>query len=69
MADMVINSDLNSGRADAFVSPSDFDEFKDYQFSVDDLDEFTGFKFKIVISGTNEAFPPRFKDFRAIALA
>ena len=44
----------NSGRPDAFVSPSEDDEFKEYQFSVDDLDEFTGFKFKIVMSGTNE---------------
>ena len=65
----VIDPAKNSGRPDAFVSPSDFDEFKEYQFSIDDLDEFTGFKFKIVMSGTNEAFPPRFKDFRAIALA
>ena len=45
------------------------DEFKEYQFSVDDLDEFTGFKIKIVCSGTNEALAPRFKDFRTIALA
>ena len=45
------------------------DEFKEYQFSADDLDEFTGFKIKIVSSGTNEALSPRFKDFRALALA
>ena len=38
-----------------------------YEF--DDLEEFTGFKIKIVCSGTNEAFAPRFKDFRTIALA
>ncbi len=30
---------------------------------------FIGFKIKIVMSGTNEAYAPRFKDFRAIALA
>ena len=45
------------------------DQFKEYQFSVDDLDEFTGFKIKIVSSGTNEALAPRFKDFRTLALA
>ena len=67
--DRVIDLSKNSGRPDAFVSPSEIDEFKEYQFSVDDLDEFTGFKFKIVMSGTNEAFPPRLKDIRAIALA
>ena len=67
--DKVIDSAKNSGRPDAFVSGSDEDEFKEYQFSIDDLDEFTGFKFKVVMSGTNEALAPRFKDFRVIALA
>ena len=66
---LLIDSSKNSGRADAFVPGSNFDEFREYQFSVDDLDEFTGFKVKIVCSGTNEAFAPRFKDFRALALA
>ena len=67
--DQVIDPSKNNGRPDAFVSPSNVDEFKEYQFSVDDLDEFTGFRFKIVASGTNEALAPRFKDFRALALA
>ena len=67
--DKVIDLAKNSGKPDAFVSPSELDEFKEYQFTVDNLDEFTGFKFKIVMSGTNEAFPPRLKDIRAIALA
>ena len=65
----VIDPAKNSGKPDAFVSPSNADQFKEYQFSVDDLDEFTGFKIKIVSSGTNEALAPRFKDFRALALA
>jgi len=67
--DKIIDPSKNSGRPDAFVSPSDVDQFKEYQFSVDDLDEFTGFKFKIVMSGTNEAKAPSFKDLRTIALA
>ena len=67
--DQVIDPSKNSGRPDAFVSPSNADQFKEYQFSVDDLDEFTGFKIKIVCSGTNEALAPRFKDFRTLALA
>jgi len=45
------------------------DEFKEYQFSVDNLEEFTGYKIKIVMSGTNEAKAPAFKDLRTIALA
>ena len=51
-----------------FVDDND-DEFKEYQFSVDDLESFTGFKIKIVSSGTNEAESTRFKDLRVIALA
>ena len=67
--DQVIDNAKNSGRSDAFVSGSNLDEFREYQFSVDDLDEFTGFRIKIVCSGANEARSPRFKDFRALALA
>ena len=58
-----------SGRPDAKVVASGEGEFKEYQFSANELDTFTGFKVKIVMSGTNEAFAPRFKDLRIIALA
>ena len=67
--DQVIDSSKNSGKPDSFVSPSLNDEFKEYQFSVDNLEEFTGYKIKIVMSGTNEAKSPVFKDLRTIALA
>ena len=67
--DTVINAKLNSGRADAIVASNVDNEFSEYQFSVDNLDKFTGFAIKIVMDGTNEAFAPRFKDLRAIALA
>lgn len=52
-----------------FVKASEDDEFIEYQFTADDLEEFTGFAIKIVMSGTNEAYTTRFKDLRAIALA
>ena len=67
--DLVIDSTLSSGRPDKLVSGSLDGEFKEYQFSIDELDAFTGFRVKIVMSGTNEAKPPRFKDLRCIALA
>ena len=60
---------LNNGRPDVFVPSSVENEFREYEFTIDNLDEFVGFQIKIVISGTNEATPPRFKDLRAIALA
>ena len=67
--DEILDESKNSGLPDAFVSPSLNDEFKEYQFSIDNLEEFIGYKIKIVMSGSNEAKPPRFKDLRTIALA
>ena len=67
--DKVINPINNSGRPDSDVPASSDDEFFDYQFSIDELEQFNGFQIKIVMSGTNEAKPPRFKDLRVIALA
>ena len=67
--DSIIDISLKNGRADAFVKSSKSDEFLEYQISIDDLESFTGFKIKIVSSGTDDANSPRFKDFRVIALA
>ena len=65
----VVDPALNSGRADVFVRASRENEFLDYEFTTTNEDEFTGFQIKIVMSGTNEADPPRFQDLRVIALA
>ena len=46
------------------VIPSGFDEFKEYQFTVDDLQQFTGFTIKIVMISTNECKTVRLKDMR-----
>ncbi len=67
--DRVLNSAKNSGRADAHVEPNADGQFSEYQFSAENLEPFIGFKIKIVMSGTNEAYAPRFQDFRVIALA
>ena len=67
--DTIISDQLNNGLPDAIVNPNRDDQFSEYQFTADDLEEFTGFKIKIVSSGTDEANPPRFKDLRALALA
>ena len=67
--DDIIDLSKNDGRADAFVSPNEFDKFSEYQFSVDNLEQFSGFVIKIVMISTNESYPVRIKDFRAIALA
>ena len=67
--DEIIDSKKNSGRSDAFVPSNKDNEFSEYQFSVDELEQFNGFRIKIVMNGTNEAYAPRFKDLRVIALA
>ena len=59
----------NDGTSDVFVKASEDGEFLEYQFTADNLEEFTGFSIKIVMSGTNEAYTPEFRDLRAIALA
>ena len=67
--DDIIDVTRNSGLPDAFVGASKDGEFNEYQFSVDDIDEFTGFRIKIVFSGSDEANPPKLQDLRVLALA
>lgn len=65
----VVNSSKNSGLPDVFVPASLIDQFLDYEFSANNLGSFTGYTIKIVMSGTDQAHAPRFKDLRSIALA
>ena len=67
--DQVIDEANNDGRPDARVISSGFDEFNDYQFTADDLQQFTGFTIKIVMISTNECTPVRLRDLRILALA
>ena len=63
-----INENQNSGLPDVRVPGSLDNEFLDYEFTADNLDLFTGFSIKIVMSTTNQAKAPRFKDLRTIAV-
>tara|TARA_B100000945_G_scaffold182337_1_gene146196 strand:+ start:20129 stop:27685 length:7557 start_codon:yes stop_codon:yes gene_type:complete len=67
--DVIINQANNDGRSDAIVKKNGLNDFSEYQFSIDDLEQFNGFTIKIVMTSTNECVPVRLKDFRAIALA
>ena len=69
IGDTVVDTYLNDGSSDIFVRASNENEFLDYQYTADDVDLFDGFIIKIVMNGTNEAFTPKFKDLRVIALA
>ena len=65
---LVIDPSKNDGRPDVFVPASLDNEFLEYQFTAENLPEFTGYMIKIVMSGTNQARPPRLKDLRTIAV-
>ena len=66
--DTILDASLNDGSPDYFIKSSTENEFLEYQFTANNLDQFNGFVIKIVMSGTNEAYAPRFRDLRAIAL-
>ena len=63
-----VDSSNNSGRSDTFVPASLEDQYLEYEFTADNLDLFTGYTIKIVMSGTDQAHAPRIKDLRTIAL-
>lgn len=72
----IINPNRNNGKSDKNVPKTDILSaesanlvFRDYEFSIDSLPEFRYFSIKIVGSSTNQAYPPRIKDLRVIALA
>jgi hypothetical protein len=64
----VVDPAKNSGRPDTFVSSSLDNQFKEYEFTADNLGLFNGYVIKIVMSGTNQAYPPRIKELRTIAV-
>jgi len=63
-----VDASKNSGRPDTFVPASLENQYLEYEFTADNLDLFTGYTIKIVLSGTNQAYAPRIKDLRTIAL-
>lgn len=64
----VVNPAKNNGLPDLFVRPSKSNEFFDYEFSVGNLPQFIGFKIKVVMSSTNQAYPIVLRDIRALAV-
>jgi len=43
-------------------------QYLEYEFTADNLDLFTGYTIKIVMSGKDQSHAPRIKDLRTIAL-
>ena len=65
--DTAIDPNKNDGRPDKFIASSD--KFVEYQFTVNEVEPFTGFVIKIVMNGTDTARVPIIKNIRALALA
>jgi len=64
----VVDASKNSGLPDKFVPASLDNEFLEYEFTANELPLFTGYTIKIVMSGTNQAHPPRISELRTIAV-
>jgi hypothetical protein len=64
----VVDPANNSGLPDVFVPSSKENEFLEYEFSANNMGQFSGYVIKIVFTSTNQAYPPRFKDLRSIAI-
>ena len=57
------------GSSDKFVKPNIRNNtFSEYKFTADNLPQFNGFMIKVIMTSTNQAKPPRIKNFRSIAL-
>lgn len=72
----VIDYSKSDGREDKKIIKTDKLEFesaklpfKEYEFTIDSLAPFRYFSIKLIGSSTNQAFPPRIKDLKVIALA
>ena len=68
--DEIIDPSRNTGHPDVIVPPSlTENDYLEYQFSANNLDQFTGFLVKVVCTTSNQAKVPTFSDIRVVALA
>ena len=68
--DAVVNIAANTGHPDTLVPPSlTPNDYLEYQFTADNLEQFTGYVIKVVCTTTNQSKIPTFRDIRTIALA
>ena len=60
-----------TGRPDSgeLIPQNDLVTFTDYEYTVEDVDEFDGFQIKVSLLNHNQPYIPRVKDLRGIALA
>jgi len=61
--------DKKVSKVDTVGFDSEILDFREYEFTIDNLPSFRYFGIKLVGTSTNQAYPPRIKDLRVIALA
>ena len=69
-----VNVSLNDGTPDRFTQKSntlsfESQEFREYEFTVNNLPSFKYFRIKLIFTSTNQSYVPKVKDIRSIALA
>ena len=58
-----------NGLPDKTVNPNaERDTFSEYKFTAENTPQFNSFMIKVVMTSTNQAKPPRIKNFRSVAL-
>jgi len=72
----IISSSNSNGKPDVYIPQSSSLgfatpslEFKEYKFTINDLPSFNSYRIKIILTSTNQAYPPRIRDLKVIALA
>jgi len=72
----IINFENSNGLSDILVQPSSslgFEsgniQFTEYTFTADQLPSFRSYRVKLVLTSTNQVYPPRVRNLRVIALA
>ena len=72
----VIDISKNTGSSDMFISKtqslgfeSENIEFKEYNFTADNLPSFRSYRIKLILTSTSQVYVPRMRDLRVIALA
>ena len=61
----VVNPMFNDGLPDTLIPAGE--EYREYQYTADNIGEFSAYRIKIVMAGTNQALPPYIRNLRTIA--
>ena len=61
----VVNPMFNDGLPDTLIPAGE--EYRGYQYTADNIGEFSAYRIKIVMAGTNQALPPYIRNLRTIA--